>query len=388
MPDEVSLDHFDECLKDDSTVAALVMHQWLVPVEGKDTVIFPPTYPIENNKAGYNIDRFDDGTSVCQIDSVGSQANRMEPIFKREKYKHLVPQVVIKATTEGRERTIDLLDAGHRAADAIVRFSTLGPELHEAFRVLRDDGNGEKLARIAPTSIVFGSWDSRATQVKLPRLVRSVIRAYNVKELRRSAQYSTIAGEILQGGDAEVTTKGPKAELGLAHVPAVLIHGGVQVLGEIRRDAALNFSAIRKLDASSNGDATIKLRRYLLGLSLVSLTAPLESFLREGCQLVPDPDRSPEWKLVKHDGTRKDEAITHDQSVAFATAAAEAFGIQQPDTRADFDPDLANKVLALSEADRKRLFKQGPVTREAIEQLGKKASKTRKSKSAEMETEG
>jgi CRISPR-associated protein Csb1 len=189
-------------------------------------VIFPPTYPIQNDKTGYNIDRFEDGKNVCQIDSVGSQANRMEAIFKQEGYKHLVPQIAIKASIAGRERRIDLLDAGHRAADAIVRFSELGPELHAAFQTWRDEGNAEPLARIAPTSIVYGSWDSRATQAKLPRIVRSVIRAFNVKELRRSAQYSTVAGEILEGGEAEVATKGPKAELGLAHVPAILTHGG------------------------------------------------------------------------------------------------------------------------------------------------------------------
>ncbi|MCJ7797868.1 MAG: type I-U CRISPR-associated RAMP protein Csb1/Cas7u, partial [Thermoleophilia bacterium] len=113
MSDErIDVTQFDDWLKDDSDVAALVMRQWLEPVEGKDAVIFPPTYAKpermkEEDWTGYNIDRFDDGSSVCQIDSVGSQANRMEPIFKREKYKHLVPQVVIKAG----EREVHLLDA-------------------------------------------------------------------------------------------------------------------------------------------------------------------------------------------------------------------------------------------------------------------------------------
>ncbi len=87
MSNEQVLKQFDDWLKDDSSAAALVMRQWLVPVEGKDAVIFPPTYPIEQNKPGYNIDRFEqDRSSVCQIDSVGSQANRIEPIFKREPY--------------------------------------------------------------------------------------------------------------------------------------------------------------------------------------------------------------------------------------------------------------------------------------------------------------
>ena len=57
---------------------ALHLKQKLVPVEGESGVIFPPTYA----DIGYNIDELSDGTKVATIDSVGSQANRMEPIFK------------------------------------------------------------------------------------------------------------------------------------------------------------------------------------------------------------------------------------------------------------------------------------------------------------------
>jgi len=395
---KVKLDQFDEWLKDDSDVAALVMRQWLEPVEGKDAVIFPPTYakpkpsrdnPIpmkkedEENWLGYNIDRFKDGTSVCQIDSVGSQANRMEPIFKREEYKHLVPQVIIKAG----ERQIHLLDAGHRAADAIVRFSSLDSDLYKAFLAWQDEGNAEPLARIAPTSIVFGSWDSRATHAKLPRVVRSVIRAFNVEMLHRSAQYSTIAGEILKGGDAEVTTEGTEAKLGLAHVPAPWTHGGVKVLQEIRREVTVNLEAIRKLGAPRKRDDTLELRRYILGLALVSVTARQETSLREGCQLVPDPDRPCDSKLVTHDGRRRDFAVPPDQAVAYATASARMFGVEQPQTTAQFDIKLAKDVRSLSEDDRKKLLRQGPVTWEAIEQLAKKSPKKGKGKDAAPETE-
>lgn len=378
------LTKYDEWLSDESEVAALTMRQRLLPVEGADAVIFPPTYPIDQNKAGYNIDRFDDGSSVCQIDSVGSQANRMEPLFKRETYRHLVPQVVIAA----RERTIHLLDAGHRAADAIVRFSTLGPELDEAFRTYRDEGNAKPLARIAPTSIVFGSWDSRATQVKLPRIVRSVIRAYNVRELTRSAQYATIAGEIMADGEAEVVTPGGKetkeSRLGLAHVPAVRTHGGVQLQGssgEIRREAILNLAALRSV-AGSSKEETLDLRRYVLGLALVSFTAPVDPNLREGCELLPDPEESAAWTLVKHDGTRTDLVITHEHALTFATSAATSFNVGA-DKTGSFESDLANKVLNLSEADRKKLLRQGPVTREAIDRLettGAKAKSAPKAK--------
>lgn len=358
---------YDHWINDDSEFAALVFRQSLIPVEGVDAVFFPPTYPM-GDTAGYNIDRFDDGTSVCQIDSVGSQANRMEPIFSRRGYAHLVPQVIIQAG----DREINLLEAGHRAADAIVRFSTLGPELHEAFESYRKAGNAMPLARIAPTSLVFGAWDSRATQVKLPRIVRAVIRAYNVKVHTRSAQYSTIAGEILTGGEAEVTTKGPKAELGLAHVPAVKTHGGVRLEpnGEIRREAIVNLAALRTL-AGSTEEETLLLRRYILGLALVSITAPIEPNLREGCELVPVPEKGATWELVKHDGTRSDCTITHKEALDFATTAAEAFKVNNEPRRGVFKSELANKVLSLTEEQRKKLLRRGPVTEQAIEELTK-----------------
>lgn len=373
---QTNLTSFDEWVRDDGDIAALVMRQWLEPVEGEDAVIFPPTYPIEENKAGYNIDPLDDGVNVCLIDSVGSQANRMEPIFKRQRYRQLVPQVVIDATVSanGQNRVVQvhLLDAGHRAADAIVRFSTRGPELHEAFRAFHQDRNAEKLARIAPTSIVFGSWDSRATQAKFQRIVRSAIRAFSVQPLHRSAQYTTIAGEILEGPDVEVAEKGAKAELGLAHVPAVRTHGGVCIRkqSEIRRDAVLNLAPLRLLRAESNeNEDNLVLRRYILGLALVAFTAPPEFALREGCELVADPSRHAEWKLVKHDGTRQDWALCHDDALKFAELAAQAFGVRQPAQHDRWDADLARKVTALNEKERRELLRGGPVTSERLQQV-------------------
>lgn len=373
----ISAEQYDQWLLDESEIAALTIRQQLIPIEGEDAVFFPPTYPIDQNKAGYNIDRFDDGSTVCQIDSVGSQANRMEPIFKQKGYNHLVPQVVISAG----DCSVDLLEAGHRAADAIVRFSTLGIEIHEAFLAYKN-GNAVPLVRIAPTSIIFGAWDSRATQAKLPRIVRSVIRAYNVRELTRSAQYATIAGEIMAEGEAQAVAPGGKetkeSQIGLAHVPAVKTHGGVQLQGEkaeIRREAILNLAALRTV-AGGSVEETFKIRRYLLGLALVSVTAPMETNLREGCELVPDPERPATWKMVQHDGTRKDFAIKHEDALAFATASAEAFGFTGQQITGVFEPELARKVMNLSDSDRKKALRQG-VTKETIEQLGKKGSKAK-----------
>src|SRR5579872_3948637 len=182
------LSEYDDWLNAD-TAAAIVIREPLVPVEGPDGVLFPATYAAAEDKkafpGGYNIDPPEGDKNVCLVDSVGSQANRIEPIFAKPDYAKLVPQVTVKAG----EKSVSLLEAGHRAGDALVRCTALQKELQDAFKaVLR--GNHEPLAKIAPTSLVFGVWDSRDTQAKLPRLVASTIRAFDVKRLRRSAQFN------------------------------------------------------------------------------------------------------------------------------------------------------------------------------------------------------
>lgn len=361
---QVNLEQFDEWLKDESPAAALVMRQWLEPVEGKDAIIFPPTYlkpegMRDEDWPGYNMDRLGDGSYVCQIDSVGSQANRIEPLFKNGDCSKLVPQVNIKAG----ERVVNLLDAGHRAADAIVRLSTLKKELNDSFTAYQKNGNAEPLAKIAPTSIVFGSWDSRETQAKLPRIVRSVIRAFNVQYLHRSATYAPPIDYINHGLVAEPANKSDQDRLsqeGLSHSPASWSHGGVQVLGEIRRDATLNLSAVRALSGPDKDAAkTTKLRRYVMGLALVSFTAPQDTFLREGCQLVPDQSHRAEWRLVRHDGSRESFELSHRDAIKYAVLAAADFGVGE--NRAEtFDPRLAKAVLAQKRGKGKKVTEDAP----------------------------
>ena len=82
----------------------------------------PTTFAAGDNfPGGYNIDGDPNGTNVCLIDTVGSQANRIEPLFAREGYKQLIPQIVVTAG----EQEVNLLEAGHRAGDALVRCSEL-----------------------------------------------------------------------------------------------------------------------------------------------------------------------------------------------------------------------------------------------------------------------
>ena len=228
-------------------------------------------------------------------------------------------------------------------------------ELDEAFLCLKNDGNAAPLAKIAPTSIVFGVWDSRATQVKLPRIVRSVIRAFDVKPMHRSAQYVPAIEYVEEGlldapeGKAQQDSM---SQLGLSHAPAPWTHGGVEVRRGIRRDATLNLVPLRALGAETK-DKTLKLRRYILGLSLVSLTAPQQTFLREGCQLVPEGERQAEWNVVKHTGIREAFTVSHDKALTYAKEAANSFGVGKSKEET-FNTKLAREATGQSKADRKK----------------------------------
>jgi CRISPR-associated protein Csb1 len=321
--------------------AAIVSREYLTPVEGKDGVFFPPTFAAAENSrefpGGYNINDWGPGENVCLVDSVGSQANRIEPMFATGDYAALVPQLVVDAG----EKKVSILEAGHRAGDAIVRCTELKHALRNAFEALKK-GDAVPLAKLAPTSLVFGVWDSRDTQAKAPRLLAATIRAFNVAKLTRSAQYNPavdyIEEELLEETEDKDALKA-YSERGFRHVPASATHGGVIAKGEIRREVTLQVAALRLLRGTTD-DETRHLRAYLLGLALVAFTKPAVGFLRQGCNLVLDSDKKPESKVVFPDGRREVSGLTHDAALAFAKKAAVAFGVGES-KRVKFDAKLA-----------------------------------------------
>lgn len=341
--------------------AAIVLREFLVPVEGKDGVFFPPTFAAaENSKefpGGYNINEIGNGDNVCLVDSVGSQANRIEPMFASKPYAALIPQLVVQA---GKNKSVNLLEAGHRAGDAIVRCTELKNQLQSAFLALKS-GNAVPLAKLAPTSLVFGVWDSRDTQAKAPRLLAATIRAFNVARLTRSAQYIPAVDYVEEGlldGPQEKTMQASYSERGFSHVPASSTHGGVIAKGDIRREVTLQIAALRLLRGSSE-EETKRLRAYLLGLSLVAFTKPAVGFLRQGCNLVLDADRPAEAKIVFPNGKRVASGISHEVALRFAEDAAREFGVELGKT-VSFDAKLAKAETEAKSKDKKAPKKAKP----------------------------
>jgi CRISPR-associated protein Csb1 len=329
---------------------ALHVKQELLPVEGDGGVIFPPTYA----DIGYNIDTLADGTRVATIDSIGSQANRIEPIFKAaasgqedNPLAKLVPQISIKVSSA---LSVSILDVGHRLGDAIVRSSALASDARKAFEEFLK-GDATALAKLAPTSIVFGAWDSRDTYAKLPRILQSVIRAWDVQELTRSAQYNPPVDYATldvfsddQKAKAEGNTKSPLAQRGFVHVPSGKAPGGVVARGPIVRDITINLIALRRLAAPEDAQA---LRRYILGISLVAATYPLDGFLRQGCLLTLKSSNPVRWVAVMRDGRRTPVKLDAPTSIKYASAQANTFGVGNGRTelfdRANAKNDLSDK---------------------------------------------
>lgn len=370
---------------------ALHLQQELAPVDAigdDDNVVYPPTYA----DIGYNIDTLSDGTKVALIDSVGSQANRMEPIFKaapdgepQNPLAELVPQIQIvlqpakKSSKEAAapERR-SILDLAHRGADAVVQSSPgLVDEMGKAFEALRKSGNAAPLCALAPTSLVFGVWDSRGgTGEKRPRLVRAIIRAWDVELLHAAAQFNSIWKALDDDQREELDKEARKQKVklsvkGLKDAPAVFrtdkvkkfsdfgpnpearVLGGVFVRGKIKRDVTVNLVALRGIRGDTP-DETARIHKYLLGLSLLAATAEIDLFLREGCHLrYTGIDL---WHAVSRRGQPQVVALGSTEARAiierYATASSEYFKARWPKSlEYNFDLKEARKLLATKEVE-------------------------------------
>jgi len=355
----VNCELLNQWANDASGPVALHLRQTLLPVEGEGGVIFPPTYA----DIGYNIDTLADGRKGATIDSVGSQANRMEPLFKSVRkddnneinpLAELVPQIEIilkSEETDGKiyERKQSLLDLAHRSADAVVKATPgLRKHIDPAFEALNRDGNAWHLCALAPTSLLFGVWDSRdGTGVKLPRLIRAMIRAWDVEVLHSAAQFNSVwkALDPEQRQALEKEAKANKTKLsekGFSDAPSVFrtdkvahfvnnapnpearVLGGVLVKGPIERTVTVNLIALRALKGG-NDEQTKQIHKYLLYLALIAATSEFDLFLREGC-LLRYADAEDEWiKVPRRGEPRKIELPDRDELLKVAKEAVKPF---------------------------------------------------------------
>ena len=339
----------DEWLKEG--FAAIILKDYLIPVEGKHSPFFPPTFAGSGeDDSAYCIDTLSDGTRTCLVDTVGSQANRMEPIFMKEPYNNLIPQISIHT----KIKTINLCEVSHRLADALIRNSKEFKNMIEPALTNLAKGDAVEIAKLAPTSLVFGLWDSRGTEVKMPRVVSSVIRAYNIDSLTRSAQYfipvnykdNNLLGEPENEKDGKI-----RSSWGFRDNPSTNKPGGIIAHGDIVRDSVINLAALRKITANKEADE-IEIQKYILGLALVAATSK-NFYLRQGCNLRLDPEHNtPQWNIIHTDGHSEMIELDHKSALEYAEHTAKIFGVGN-DLDINFDLEKSKDELKLAKSKKK-----------------------------------
>jgi CRISPR-associated protein Csb1 len=164
--------------------AAIRYKTRLVPAEGPGGKIFPPThaggiYAWEHRRL---VD--DNIVTTVLLDSVQSQANRMEQaLLQAHRARQLkLPLLQVDFSEIFPDvGVITTLDAPHRIADAIFRESTLGEtrfrdsEVGQAF-INSTTRNATGLFRYCPHALIFGVWDSGSQEKKVGnRFQRTVV---------------------------------------------------------------------------------------------------------------------------------------------------------------------------------------------------------------------
>jgi len=343
----------DELIRD-SQIVALTVRQSLEPVEGRDVPLFPATYMKPDGgkhsyDTPYTINKSVGGEFVAEIDSVQSQANRMEHSFNNG-LAWSIPQVRVRAG----ETEKCLTEFSHRIADAAVRSTELAPEVREAFQAYAR-GDRAPMVRLGPTSLVYGAWDSRDTRIKVPRVIASRIQASDVAIQTRSAQFSgSFEREDLGLAESEWANKAgakgpsPAAKAGFAPAPSIDDHGGVLVRGPINQVTSIHLGGIRALD---KGESDIEVAPYILSLALAGLfDGGREYQLRAGCWMVPDGPPA----ITALSGNGKNHDIEIPQAAIQAALGANvnrledrfgaAFG-SQGERVVDLDPKAAKKLV-------------------------------------------
>jgi CRISPR-associated protein Csb1 len=114
----------------------------------------------------------------------------------------------------------------------LARSTDASPRIREAFEQALM-GDHTALASFAPTSLVFGAWDSRDTVAKRPRVLESRIDAYGVEKRYCAAQYFTALDFVETGLLDASTTKtelDQRSQAGFRDSPSGRQPGGVEVV--------------------------------------------------------------------------------------------------------------------------------------------------------------
>lgn len=319
----------------------------MAPLGGKGDKVFPPTYATgERASSKYALEkRRVEGEDVDAVvlDSVASQANRFEvallDAYRRGEVAFPVVSVDFRDTPIAYMDRISSLEASHRIFDALLRDSLLDGvlfRLSEMGRAITEATTRNALAlfRYAPTTLVFGGWDSTGPRggqgAKYERTITSEIVGLGVVpgvktssridpagiELKAGPLYLAPdgtwtleeaealreKGKPVQLGQRDARERGRPSQANFGNVtPSVDTQAGGVTVDEILATTVLSFIQLRRLrfPVDESGSLLPDNRRQAVetagrtALAALGLAAAVLAFedgfdLRSRCVLVPD----------------------------------------------------------------------------------------------------
>lgn len=334
----------------------------LQPAGGPSDKVFPSSY--EGGKYATE-DRVINGAKVpcVLLDSVQSQANRIEQALKAAYYKpgaaeSEIPVVAVDFPSAELAEVgwITSLDAPHRIADAILRDSLSNGR---KFRNT-DEGksftdastqNATALFGLCPLALTLGMWDSTGPKgglgTKIQRALVSEIVAVNAEAgVKTSSRIDPLniaanAGPVYKTADGGWTLQadGKKSEkagkdgnpsaVNHSNIPPSISTGGV-TFDYALQTTVVSLAALRRLHFPvPAGEADVEARTTLAALGLCgAVLAQSDADLRSRCLLVPEGPCV--WEQIATDGSVTEFALTPDSAkvlLADAIKAAKAAGL-------------------------------------------------------------
>lgn len=351
------------------TAAAFRCRRRLQPAGGPGDKVFPPTfagavYAVEQRR----IPSRPDPVTCVVLDTVQSQANRMEMALQEALDKGLINIPVIKvdfsewsptgSKPEG-ERFIDdvgiitSLQVPHRLADAILRDSQTrdgipfrASEVGKSLNTV-SQRNATPLYQLCPTALIFGMWDStgpkgglgakfeRAMVSEIIGIGATILDTHKARGVRRDPLEIRKAIPIMKAADkswniVEPNTKGAVAPSAINHgsVPFDSDNAGTTI-EYAEQVTTLSLIVLRRLCfpavGASNSDADLAGRTVLAALGLCAATLAFESgmALRSRCLVWPEEPMT--WELLKKPGEKPEEfSLTANEAIQLLNDAVGA----------------------------------------------------------------
>jgi CRISPR-associated protein Csb1 len=385
------------------SAAGLRLRLRLQPLYGAGEVIFPCTVAGGKYQTSKRrIPGYEDSVDCTIIDSVQSQANRMEDALLADirAGNIFIPHVVTDFSgVEGLEKpvgSITCFEAPHRVFDAILRDSVDAGGIHFPHTpegkaaVAASSRDASALFVISPASLLFGSWDSTGVSgglgEKYARCMVSELVAVNCNELvdslsdqrnrsgvRRdplnisaSVDCVKLANEhgMEQWTQRQGKTSRDKASAAVINHGNVVwpksgetLHGGV-TCAYIHQSTTISLPALRQLGFPINeSERSAAARTVLAAIALHAAALMVEKgwHLRSRCDLTLEDGQSVMWETIGGDVTSQPLAAEATRKILTdAIEAAKKAGLAWRDEPIKLTPSkaLAELVVKSQKAHR------------------------------------